>query len=198
MNFFERQEESRQKTLQLILLFILAVIGIVFAVYFAAIVMMYYFETGAAAKQIRWVDPDVFLWVCILTLTVIVGGSFIKMMALGRGGQYVAESLGGRLIHPSTTDPVEKRFVNIIEEMAIASGIAVPMAYALDNEEGINAFAAGYKPDDAAVAATKGTLKMLTRDELQGVIGHEFSHILNGDMRLNIRLIGFISGIMIL
>jgi Zn-dependent protease with chaperone function len=200
MNFFERQEESRRNTLQLIFLFILANIGVVISVYVVAIIAVHYYTHGAQAEALplKWVDPLVLWWVFAGVQVLILGGSFVKIMALGRGGQYVAESLGGRLVNPSTTDPAEKRFVNIVEEMAIASGVSVPVVYILDNEEGINAFAAGYSPDDAAVAVTKGCLKMLTRDELQGVIGHEFSHVLNGDMRLNIRLIGFISGIMIL
>jgi Zn-dependent protease with chaperone function len=200
MNFFERQEESRRKTLQLILLFILADIGVAISVYVVAIVAMnYYAQTGDIPSLPRqWFDPLVFCWVFVVVQALILGGSLVKTMALRRGGPYVAESLGGRLINPSTPVPAEKRFLNIVEEMAIASGVPVPMAYVLDNEEGINAFAAGYTVDDAAVAVTKGCLEKLTRDELQGVIGHEFSHILNGDMRLNIRLIGFISGIMIL
>ena len=200
MNFFEQQEQSKQKTLQLFFLFILADSGVFLAVYFVIIfVMNYYVNEGATAMSpAAWADPLVLIWVFVLTQTIILGGSFVKIMALRRGGQYVAESLGGRLINHSTNDTLEKRLVNVVEEMAIASGISVPMVYVLDNEDGINAFAAGFSPDDAVVAVTKGCLQHLTRDELQGVVGHEFSHILNGDMRLNIRLIGFISGIMIL
>ncbi|MCU0599631.1 MAG: M48 family metalloprotease [Desulfobacterales bacterium] len=200
MNFFERQEETRRKTLQLIFLFIMADIGVVLSVYFVVMVAMQYYVNGAEASTLpkQWMDPLVLCWVFAVVQALILGGSLVKIIALGRGGQYVAESLGGRLVNPSTTDPLEKRFVNIVEEMAIASGVPVPMVYVLDNEDGINAFAAGYKPDDAAVAVTRGCLEKLTRDELQGVVGHEFSHILNGDMRLNIRLIGLISGIMIL
>jgi Zn-dependent protease with chaperone function len=200
MNFFERQEQSRQKTFQLILLFILADIGVVLSVYFVAIVAVNYYANGAETSALprQWMDPLVLLWVFAVVQALILGGSLVKIVALGRGGQYVAESLGGRLVNPSTTNPAEKRLVNIVEEMAIASGVPVPMVYVLDNEEGINAFAAGYTPGNAVVAVTKGSLNSFTRDELQGVIGHEFSHILNGDMRLNIRLIGLISGIMIL
>ncbi len=198
MNFFQRQEESRHKTFQLIFLFILAVMCIVLAVYLAVIILINYLEIRGTGQPVRWFDPDIFLWVCVLTSTIILGGSLVKMVALQRGGPYVAESLGGRLILPSTSDAREKRLLNIVEEMSIASGVPVPMVYVMDKEGGINAFAAGYHPSDAAVAVTKGCLDQLSRDELQGVIGHEFSHILNGDMRLNIRLIGFISGIMIL
>src|SRR5208283_2838689 len=84
------------------------------------------------------------------------------------------------------------------EEMAIASGVPVPQVYVMDEEDGINAFAAGNKTGDATVTVTRGCMKILTRDELQGVIGHEFSHILNGDMRLNLRLMGILFGILCL
>ena len=121
-----------------------------------------------------------------------------KPAALAKGGSAVAESLGGRLVNPNTTDPDERKLLNVVEEMAIASGVPVPQVYVLDDEQGINAFAAGHTPSDAAIAVTRGCMTMLTRDELQGVIGHEFSHILNGDMRLNLRLMGIIFGILCL
>jgi len=133
-----------------------------------------------------------------VTLLVIFIGSITKIIALAKGGSAVAENLGGRLVNASTTDRDERRLINVVEEMSLASGIPVPQVYILDREKGINAFAAGYSPNDAAVAVTRGCLTELNRDELQGVIAHEFSHILNGDMRLNIRLIGFLSGIMVL
>jgi Zn-dependent protease with chaperone function len=110
----------------------------------------------------------------------------------------VAELLDGRPIDPNTTDPDERRVLNVVEEMAIASGTPVPPVYLLENEEGINAFAAGYTPSDAVIGVTRGCVQTLTRDELQGVIAHEFSHILNGDMRLNIRLMGVLYGILMI
>ena len=113
------------------------------------------------------------------------------------GGHVVAESLGGRRVFPDTTDPVERRLLNVVEEMALASGVPVPPVFMLDDEAAINAFAAGYSPSDAVVAVTRGCAEQLTRDELQGVVAHEFSHILNGDMRLNIRLIGLLFGILL-
>src|SRR5690606_28971990 len=115
-----------------------------------------------------------------------------------QGGSVVAGLLGGLPVNPATDDPDERRLVNVVEEMAIASGVPVPAIYVLPGEESINAFAAGYGVHDAAVAVTRGALKHLTRDELQGVIAHEFSHILNGDMRLNIRLIGLLHGLLLL
>ncbi len=200
MNFFDHQQQSRRNTAFLVALFALAVGAIILAVY--SVVMFFFFspaggaETGAPASC--WFDSDVFLGVMAGVLMIVMAGSLFKMMALRRGGPYIAESLGGRRINPATTDPDEKKFINVVEEIAIAAGIPVPVAYLLEKETGINAFAAGYTPDDAVVAVTQGCLGRLTRDELQGVVAHEFSHILNGDMRLNIRLIAMISGILII
>jgi Zn-dependent protease with chaperone function len=104
--------------------------------------------------------------------------------------------LGGRLVSSNTQDEDERKLLNVVEEMAIASGTAVPQVYVLLDEESINAFAAGHTTSDAAIGVTRGCMQMLNRDELQGVIGHEFSHILNGDMRLNFRLIGITHGIL--
>ena len=110
----------------------------------------------------------------------------------------MAGQLGGRLVNPHTNDPDERKLLNVVEDMAIASGVAVPLVFVLNDEKGINAFAAGFSPNDAAIAATRGCVQMLSRDELQGVIAHEFSHLLNGDMRLNLRLIGLVHGILVI
>ena len=110
----------------------------------------------------------------------------------------MAKDLGGRLVMPGTTDFEEKRLLNIVEEMAIASGMPVPQVYLLDDEESINAFAAGTEPSNAVVGVTRGCLQWLSREELEGVIAHEFSHILNGDMRLNMRLIGLVFGLLVI
>lgn len=204
MNFFEHQDQSKRKTALLVALFGLAVIGIVLAVYL--VILGIFFsqsqplpsEAPIGENAFTWFDPDIFLGVMGAVLLIIISGSLFKIMALRRGGSYIAESLGGRPVNSGTRDPDEKKFVNVVEEMAIAAGIPVPMAYVLENEKGMNAFAAGYSADDAVVAVTDGCLRQLTRDELQGVVAHEFSHILNGDMRLNIRLIGMISGILVI
>ena len=131
-------------------------------------------------------------------LVVIGGGSAFRTAQLRRGGPAVAELLGGRRLDPGSVDPLERRLLNVVEEMSIASGIPVPAVYVMDGEEGINAFAAGHTIHDAAVAVTRGGMETLTRDELQGVMAHEFSHILNGDMRLNVRLMGVLFGILLL
>ena len=196
MNFFEQQAQSKRKSTIMVCLFALAVVGVVLAVYIVAMVVVNQSVSRPEGVAFKWFDPQIFVWVSIGTLSIIIGGSFYKIMALRRGGMYIAESLGGRLVNPSTSDPDEKKLINVVEEMAIASGISVPMAYILDREPGINAFAAGYTPESAVVAVTAGCVKQLSRDELQGVVAHEFSHIINGDMRLNIRLIGLLSGIL--
>ncbi len=132
------------------------------------------------------------------TAALISGGSLYKIASLAGGGHTVAELLGGRLLQPQTADPDERRILNVVEEMAIAAGTPVPPVYLLENEDGINAFAAGRSPNDAVVAVTRGCVRTLSRDELQGVIAHEFSHILNGDMRLNLRLMGVLFGILLI
>ena len=129
---------------------------------------------------------------------LVGGGSLFKIASLSGGGHTVAELLGGRLLHPDTRDADERRVLNVVEEMAIASGSPVPPVYLLEKERGINAFAAGYTPDDAVIGVTRGCIQTLSRDELQGVMAHEFSHILNGDMRLNIRLMGVLFGILLI
>ena len=201
MDFFKEQDKSRTKTTQLIGLFTLAVAAVVLAVYAIAVFILFSHgarQPGFNPAEFHWVQPQLAFWVVSVTLLVIFIGSITKIIGLAKGGSSVAENLGGRLVHASTTDPDERKLINVVEEMSIASGIAVPQVYILDREKGINAFAAGYAPNDAVVAVTPNCLKLLNRDELQGVIAHEFSHILNGDMRLNIRLIGFLSGIMVI
>jgi Zn-dependent protease with chaperone function len=145
---------------------------------------------------IRSIPPQLFLWGAVITVAVIMIVSTVNVVKLADGGEAVARMAGARRVSPETRDPLERRFLNIVEEMAIASGVRVPAAYVMDGESGINAFAAGWDVSSAVVAVTRGTLQTLTRDELQGVIGHEFSHILNGDMRLNIRMIGVLAGVL--
>ncbi len=177
-------------------LFSLAVAGIIVALYAASrIVLRYAAGTSTGPFMHEWWNPRDFAIIAVCGILFIGLASLTKMQALRGGGSAVAEMLGGRRVSSTTEDPAEKRFLNVVEEMAIASGVPVPAVYLLENEEGINAFAAGHTPNDAAVAVTRGALRHLKRDELQGVIGHEFSHILNGDMRLNVRLIGILFGI---
>jgi Zn-dependent protease with chaperone function len=189
MDFFQSQDQARRKTHILVGLFLAALVAIIAVVYAAA-----HIGLGLQGSF----EPLLLLQVAGAVLVVVAIGSAMRIAGLRRGGPAVAEMLGARRISPDTTNNDERRLVNVIEEMALASGTPVPAIYVLDREEGINAFAAGYTLHDAAVAVTRGALSRLTRDELQGVIAHEFSHILNGDMRLNVRLIGTLYGILML
>lgn len=198
MNFFAHQAEARAKSRRMIGLFVLAVIAIVAAI--DVVVLLVFGVVSADGREP--VDPQMVTGSLVLstlvTLAVVGIGSLYKTMSLRGGGGAVARAMGGTLVPEDPRDFHLKRLRNVVEEMSIASGVPVPEIYVLDKESGINAFAAGYTPNDAAVAVTRGALDRLSRDELQGVIAHEFSHILNGDMRLNIRLMGLIFGLLVL
>lgn len=185
MNFFKYQDQARRATTRLVVLFVLAVLAIVLAVNLAAYPLL-----GGNLKAQALLS--------LVTALVIGIASWVRVRALRGGGAMIAAQMGGRLVPADTSDPLLRRYRNVAEEMAIAAGIPVPMLFVLDDEQGINAFAAGYSPSDAAVAVTRGALQRLNRDELQGVIAHEFSHVLNGDMRLNIHLMGVLFGILML
>lgn len=190
-DFFTRQEQARRRSGLLLGYFTGAVVCTVVLVY-VVLVMLF----TPATKQGQWWHPRLFAGSALFTLVIIGSGSLFRILELSSGGGAVARSLGGRLVSPQTRNVAERRLLNIVEEMSLASGVPVPEVYVLDDELGINAFAAGFSPQDAAVGVTRGCLEWLSRDELQGVIAHEFSHILNGDMRLNVRLIGLVAGIM--
>lgn len=210
MDFFEAQARAKKRTSRLVTLFAVAVVGTVIAGYFAALFIARsteeYRSDEVRTRAVRghpgsafslW-DPWLFTRVTGATLAVIGLASLYKWKQFSGGGSVVAENLGGRRVDPRTTDFNEKRLLNVVEEMAIASGTPVPTVYVLDDEPGLNAFAAGLTTSDAVIAVTRGTLEKLNRDELQGVVGHEFSHILNGDMRLNMRLTALVFGILVL
>jgi Zn-dependent protease with chaperone function len=192
MDFFAAQDRARRASRWLLLWFSLAVATSIGVVYLAVALPL------AGEGYALW-QPGLFFLVAFAVGGVILGGSAYKVAALAAGGgAAVAASLGGRLVPRATTDPAERRLVNLADEMAVAAGIPAPPVYVLDGETGINAFAAGARPQEAVVAVTRGALDKLSRDELQGVIAHEFSHILNGDMRLNLRLIGVLHGLFML
>jgi Zn-dependent protease with chaperone function len=202
MNFFERQAAARGTTRRLLFLFALAVIAIVVAIN-AAVLLGLRLSADEAQRQIGLVAfaqdrGGVLLFASLATLAVVVIASFTRIASLRSGGDAVARQLGGTPVPEETRDPQLRRLRNVVEEIAIASCVPVPDVYVLEQEAGINAFAAGYSPSDAAIAVTRGALDRLNRDELQGVIAHEFSHVLNGDMRLNIRLMGVLFGILVL
>lgn len=193
MNFFEHQAAARKASSRLVLLFALAVIGIVCAVDVAVLIAI-----GARDESTPGETLAMLIVASVVTAAIIGMGSMYRIASLRGGGETVAQQMGGVPVPDQTRDPQLRRLRNVVEEIAIASGVPVPKLYVLEHEAGINAFAAGYAPSDAVVAVTRGALDRLNRDELQGVIAHEFSHILNGDMRLNIRLMGVLFGILMM
>ncbi len=255
MNFFEHQDQARNNTRKLILLFALSLLFITVTVYLAAVVTLSGSSKGSRSRSSRysssnctqlrptapaprvspnfndpaqrfkprdpnsvavsptiqvqcppvtqkasfsWWNPSLFFTIGTGTVVLVGLGSLYKIQTLKAGGSVIAQEMGGRLLLSDMAHPEERQLLNVVEEMAIAAGISVPAVYVMDGEQGINAFAAGFTPNDAVIGVTRGTLEQLSRDELQGVIGHEFSHILNGDMRLNIRLIGLLHGLLLI
>jgi Zn-dependent protease with chaperone function len=197
MNFFQRQAGVRRTARLLVVVFVLTVVAIVAAVgLVVANAFGVAWEPGMAPQEWLRLNAELLIWSTMITLGIIVGASLYKTTLLRAGGGAVARSLGATPVPPDVTDPLRRRLRNVVEEIAIASGVPVPEIYVLEEEGAINAFAAGYTPSDAAVAVTRGALERLDRAELQGVIAHEFSHILNGDMRLNMRLLGTLFGVM--
>lgn len=206
MDFFASQDLARRNTRKLIFLLILTVIALTVSVYAVVVIsfglaqpqkIVVAEDTGGDVARWFWSADNALLMLGIASLVICVVsiGSLMKMSELRKGGSTVADLLGGRRLIPGTKDLAERRILNIVEEISLASGVPVPPVYVLDNEPGINAFAAGHTIDDAVIGVNRGTIEKLNREELQGVIAHEFSHILNGDMRMSIRMIGLLHGI---
>lgn len=216
MNFFQAQDQARKQSRLLVALFALAVCLLVFVTNICVALFVLYSnpEYGLSGH----IDPSLSahtigdwfinlanalgwkkcLWTTLLVCSVIFMAMGFKWLSLRQGGRVVAESVGGTLIQPSTKVQIEKRLLNVVEEIALASGTPVPQVYLLKNELGINAFAAGLSPEDAVIGITQGALLSFNREQLQGVIAHEFSHILNGDMRLNMKLVAVLHGILMI
>jgi Zn-dependent protease with chaperone function len=203
MNFFESQQNARTNTTRLVVLFVLAVIclivltNILVAVTMGVIQPAQLNSLGNGQGWQNNLDWQTFMLISAAVITVVTVSSLYKMAALSGGGASVAEMMSAELVVNDSGDINKQKILNVVEEMAIASGTPVPAVYLID-EEGINAFAAGYKPGDAIIGITRGAIETLSREQLQGVIAHEFSHIFNGDMRLNIRLIGILHGILVI
>lgn len=209
MNFFEQQDIARRNTRWLIILFALAVISLIAltALLFAAVFA--YLETGHmpyvpegapqgfGARVLEKLDWTMTGIIAACVCTVVLLSSLLKFFQLRGGGKAVAEAMGGQRINQQTTNADERKILNIVEEMAIASGAPVPPVYILE-DDAINAFAAGHNPHNAVIGVTRGCIRLLSRDELQGVVAHEFSHIFHGDMRLNLRLVAILHGILVL
>jgi Zn-dependent protease with chaperone function len=209
MNFFEHQDKARKKTFWLILYFILAIIMIILAIDCVVIGAFAYTNPEVYYPLTEYghvLNKGALIQLAILTtitvsptiIFVIFFGTIIKLISLREGGIAVAKMVNAREIDPSTTDLLEKRFINVVEEMAIASGVSIPKLYVMDDEPAINAFVAGMKPQDTVMVITKGALTQLSRDELQGVVGHEFSHVFNSDMNISLRLMGILGGLLVI
>lgn len=209
MNFFEHQDTARRNTRRLVIFMLLAVVSLIAVTTLLVAVVLYYFQYGGNGLQPQAADGNIvqltfqtLSWEILGYITLAVGilvalGSVYKLLQLSGGGRTVAEAMGGRLINADSRDTDERKILNVVEEMAIASGTPVPPVYLIDDDS-INAFAAGFQPRDAVIGITRGSIHLLSRDELQGVIAHEFSHIMHGDMRLNIRLVGILHGILVI
>ena len=200
MNFFQHQDLARRQSLLLVVLFLLAVVVIVSAVNLVVAYSTIYAGGqffGVTANSLSELGSGFYTLVTLATLAVIFGATLWKLAQISKGGKVVAEMLGGERIDLATGEPAKRRLINVVEEMAIASGTPVPALYLIESQ-GVNAFAAGFTPGQAVIGVTRGAIELLSRDELQGVIAHEFSHILNGDMRLNMRLVGVLHGILVI
>lgn len=199
MDFFDHQDRARRNTVLLTIYFALAIVLIIASVYFALLTILV-FGTKDTDQPIQfggW-HPELLVSVIVVVGIIIATGSLYKIWMLGGHGETVALSLGGVKVPANTTALEERILLNVVEEMALASGTPVPPVYILEDENGINAFAAGTSPQNAVIGVTRGAITTLGRDELQGVIAHEFSHILNGDMKLNLRLMGLLHGILLI
>lgn len=206
MNFFEQQDLAHRNTKRLVFLLCLAVISLIAITTLMFAAAFYYMELNANTMMVNtgvWQGiTQTMSWkmlagISAAVCTVILVGSFYKLIQLSSGGRAVAEALGGRPLNAINATADEKKILNVVEEMAIASGTPVPPVYLIE-DEAINAFAAGHTPQDAVIGVTRGCIRLLTRDELQGVVAHEFSHIFHGDMRLNLRLVALLNGILLL
>ena len=196
MDFFERQHKAKKKTGVLVFLFGVAVllISLLNFLIIAAVIPFVDEERNFSTLQ----DPMLAMYVVLGTFVVISLAGLYRKSQLSDGGSSIASMMGGRLVNMASTDPDEQKLMNVVEEMAIASSVPMPEVFVMNEEKAINAFAAGYTVDDAVIGVTDGCMRRLSRDELQGVIAHEFSHILNQDMRLNLRLVAVVFGLFVL
>ncbi|WP_394170392.1 M48 family metalloprotease [Saccharospirillum alexandrii] len=204
MDFFDHQDQARRKSGQLVLLFVLGVLVTAFLVNLLGfgiwLLIQGYAGTGLPATVWQslqgWLTSHYAWQLALGTLLIIAAGSLAAYWQLRQGGgEVVARWSGARQVDYQQNEPAVQQFINVSEEMAIAAGAPVPSLYVMEQETAINAFVAGYQADQAVLVVSRGALDALSRDELQGVVGHEFSHILNGDMRLNVRLMAVLAGL---
>ncbi|GAA3932085.1 M48 family metallopeptidase [Litoribacillus peritrichatus] len=200
MDFFEHQAKATRTSKFLVLNYCIALMILTVGFNFAGLITWTFLtqpEYQGSFKQLiqLWLESR-YSWQVTLATVIFVGSvSLATWFTMRQGGGKIAKMMGGRIIPANTHNKDEKRLLNVVEEMALASGLPVPELYVMDNEHGLNAFAAGYSPNEAAICVTRGLILSLNRDEIQGVIAHEFSHILNGDMRMNVKLMSILSGL---
>ncbi len=199
MNFFEHQDRARSSTTRLVLLFALAIAVLIVLTSYPLALLYANLQAQQQGLDLASVPfrADIFGGVAAVIIVVVVLGSMYRTAQLRSGGRAIAESMRGKLLVRSDAGSDEQKILNVVEEMAIAAGLPVPPVYLIE-DDAINAFAAGYHQQDAVIGITRGAIKLLERDELQGVIAHEFSHIFNGDMRLNLRLVGWLHGLLLI
>ena len=195
MDFFAYQQQARRYSALLLVLFTLAVLGLVLALNLLVGWLVVIGDLRHDYRHLADLPPVIYGWTTAITLALIGAGTLRRLWELSAGGPVVARLAGARWVAPDATDAPRRRLLNVAEEIAVASGLAMPRIYLMQDEPGINAFAAGRGPADAVIAVTRGCLERLDRDQLQGVLAHEFSHLLHGDGRLNIRLLGLLHGI---
>jgi Zn-dependent protease with chaperone function len=206
MNFFDHQDRARKKTSHLVVLFLIAIILIILTIDGVVMLAFILGTQDNTSENIQKITPhdlvNLFLIISAIVSPVIISvillGTLYKIFSLRNGGISVAKMVNAKAIEPDTQDLKQKRFINIVEEMSIASGVPIPKLFVMENELAINAFVAGIKPDDTVMVVTQGALDNLSRDELQGVVGHEYSHIFNSDMQISLRLIGILGGLIII
>ena len=202
MDFFAAQADAHSRTRALLAGYALAVALVVGAISWLIAFGYALFNTSVYSAEPYTArilgHPGVLAVTALGVLGIISVAALHRIAQLSAGGGAVALQLGASRVTRESADPKRRRLLNVVEEMAIASGVPVPEVYVLDQEPGINAFAAGFTPADAAITVTRGALERLDRAELAGVIGHEFSHLLNGDMRLNTRLAGPLFGLLVI
>lgn len=197
MNFFEHQQQARRTTWLLVLSFIAAMFAVVVVINLACLLVLMWLDATLQSPR-QWLTHPATLWVSLITLGIMLGGSLRKTWQLRHGGEALARLLGAQRLSPDHNSAMHQRLRNVVEEMSIASGIPAPQLFVLPDEAGINALVAGFRPAETILVITRGALEHLTRDQLQGVVAHEFSHIVNADMRLNLRLLAILAGLVAL
>jgi Zn-dependent protease with chaperone function len=193
-SFWDQQEHAKARTGRLLISFAVALSALVLSIYIPLSLLLNIRSLSLSSFDWLW-NPVLFLFTAGPILLIIGIGTLVEFVKLSKGGPALAKQLRAQPL----TDPAsheEKLLTNVVEEIAIASNITPPPIFILDKApDTINALVAGNTVDDAAIILTRGCLNYLTRDELQAVVAHEFSHVFNGDMKLNLRTAALVFGV---